>query len=146
MVYFCVTALDMLGALDEILKVEKKMEIIEWLYNNQITSDKAFSWRHCGFKGGTFVGQPYGNEEDDYFSHDYDHSHIAQTYSALAALRSLGDDFARVDRAAVLRAVGGLQQTNGRCDAQEQYNTFPRTTTVPLLSVPHHFPKFRGDK
>ena len=114
MVYFCVTALDMLEALDEILKVEKKMEIIEWLYNNQITSDKAFSWRHCGFKGGTFVGQPY-EDERGYFSHDYDHSHIAQTYSALAILRSLGDDFTRVDRAAVLRAVGGLQQANGRC-------------------------------
>lgn len=114
MVYFCVAALEMLGALDEVLGAELKTQVVDWIYNNQITLERAFSWRHCGFKGGSFVGQPFsGGALEGYFSHEYDHGHIAQTYSALAALHTLGDDFGRVDRAAVLRAVGGLQQGDG---------------------------------
>ena len=116
--YFCVTGLDMLGALAEVTAEGgplARQHVVEWIYNCQVTADRAFSWRHCGFKGGPFIGQPFDPDRSrEHFSHDYDHGHIAMTYSALAALRTLGDDLSRVDRSGVVRAIAGLQQPSGR--------------------------------
>uniref|UniRef100_A0AC35U775 Protein geranylgeranyltransferase type I n=1 Tax=Rhabditophanes sp. KR3021 TaxID=114890 RepID=A0AC35U775_9BILA len=43
----------------------------------------------------------------------YDTSHLAQTYSSLCCLISLGDDLSRVDKANILINVGKCQNTNG---------------------------------
>ena len=46
-------------------------------------------------------------------THEFDHGHIAMTYSALAALLTLGDDLSRVDGPATVRALGALQREDG---------------------------------
>jgi hypothetical protein len=43
-----------------------------------------------------------------------DCAHLATTYTALCTLRVLGDDFSRLDRAAILSAIKHLQQPDGR--------------------------------
>jgi prenyltransferase beta subunit len=46
--------------------------------------------------------------------HEMDCAHLATTYTALCTLRVLGDDFSRLDRAAILSAIKHLQQPDGR--------------------------------
>lgn len=55
-----------------------------------------------------FIIQP-----DPPISYRYDTSHIAMTYTALASLLILGDDFHRVNRAAVLAGIRRLQLPDG---------------------------------
>lgn len=45
---------------------------------------------------------------------DYDCSHIAMTYTALASLLILGDDLSRVNKPAVIEALKALQLPDGR--------------------------------
>ena len=47
---------------------------------------------------------------------DYDCSHIAMTYTALASLVILGDDLSRVNRPAVIEGLKALQLPDGRSD------------------------------
>jgi hypothetical protein len=46
----------------------------------------------------------------------YDGGHMAVTYSALAILRILGDDFSSVACKSVLKSVQALQQIDGRLE------------------------------
>ena len=48
--------------------------------------------------------------------HDYDCSHIAMTYTALASLVILGDDLSRVNRPAVIEGLKALQLSDGRSE------------------------------
>ena len=50
---------------------------------------------------------------------DYDCSHIAMTYTALASLLILGDDLSRVDRPAVIESLKVLQLPDGRSEYEE---------------------------
>ena len=137
LIYFCVVALDLLGGLESVVDDGSpnggwRARIVDWIYNCQVTPSKgAYSWRHCGFRGGPYFGQPFesadrpsgdgggggggggGDGSAPRRTHEYDHGHIAMTYSALAALLTLGDDLSRVDRAAVVRAMGALQRPDG---------------------------------
>ena len=57
------------------------------------------------------------DREGNDFSYEgwkYDHGHIAMTYSALCTLATLGDDLSRVNRPAIIKALGGLQLEDGR--------------------------------
>lgn len=47
---------------------------------------------------------------------EYDCSHIAMTYTALASLLILGDDLSRVNRPAVIEALKALQLPDGRSE------------------------------
>lgn len=47
---------------------------------------------------------------------DYDCSHIAMTYTALASLLILGDDLSRVNRPAVIKGLMALQLPDGRSE------------------------------
>ena len=47
---------------------------------------------------------------------EYDCSHIAMTYTALASLLILGDDLSRVNRPAVIEALKILQLPDGRSE------------------------------
>ena len=143
MLYFCVVGLDLLGGLEEVVDDGSpnggfRARIIEWIYNSQITSnDGAYSSRHCGFRGGPYFGRPFQSlcEEDKalregdcdvdhcdkrrsgsapiHITHEFDHSHIAMTYSALAALLTLGDSLERVDRPGIVHAIAALQREDG---------------------------------
>ena len=48
--------------------------------------------------------------------YDYDCSHIAMTYTALASLVILGDDLSRVNRPAVIEGLKALQLSDGRSE------------------------------
>ena len=48
--------------------------------------------------------------------YDYDCSHIAMTYTALASLVILGDDLSRVNRSAVIEGLKALQLSDGRSE------------------------------
>ena len=61
----------------------------------------------------------YVNEIKLFFFKDaceYDCSHIAMTYTALASLLILGDDLSRVNRPAVIEALKILQLPDGRSE------------------------------
>lgn len=69
----------------------------------------SFASRHVGggFKGSNYLG-PMSN-----LSNPYDHSHLAMTYVALCTLIALGDDLSRINRAAILDTLKGLQKDDG---------------------------------
>eukprot|EP00698_Gefionella_okellyi_P001395 TRINITY_DN11340_c0_g1_i2.p1 TRINITY_DN11340_c0_g1~~TRINITY_DN11340_c0_g1_i2.p1 ORF type:complete len:324 (-),score=44.27 TRINITY_DN11340_c0_g1_i2:105-1076(-) len=102
LVYFAVSALDVLGAID---RIENKEHIIEWMYSLQfICGDRS------GFRGGHFEGQPFGRNESP---HQYEVGHIAMTYVSLLTLRVLGDNLERVNREAILNGIRALQKPDG---------------------------------
>ena len=55
---------------------------------------------------------------------EYDCSHIAMTYTALASLLILGDDLSRVNRPAIIEALKTLQLPDGRSEFQEVVTQF----------------------
>ena len=64
-----------------------------------------------------FLLKVYVNEIKLFFFkgvYEYDCSHIAMTYTALASLLILGDDLSRVNRPAVIEALKILQLPDGR--------------------------------
>ncbi|KAA0195197.1 hypothetical protein HAZT_HAZT011024 [Hyalella azteca] len=100
--YFALSGLDVLDALDDIPQTEIK-EIIEWIYTLQLTTN-----------GKSAV--QFFSEQTSFSKHidrDLDSAHITMTYTALASLVLLGDDLSRVDKPAVLRHVSSLQCSNG---------------------------------
>ncbi|EFC45377.1 predicted protein [Naegleria gruberi] len=118
--YFIISGLDVLGKVDLALNDERKKEIIEWVYSNQIGPDQNESnLEKCGFRGGNFIGLPIGCYEcchEHPLSENqirYDVGHIAMTYTALAILRILGDDFSRVNKKSIIGALKYLQDKNG---------------------------------
>jgi geranylgeranyl transferase type-1 subunit beta len=114
LLYFTISGLDILGALD---KVDNKERIIDWIYSLQVlpsadqTETESAQW---GFRGSTFFGNPYDpSGKSPEVTHFMDDGHIAMTYSALCILVILGDDLGRVNRKAILSALRKLQQEDG---------------------------------
>lgn len=71
---------------------------------------------HAGFIGGTFMGTPFRpttETEGGSLASTHNFAHIAMTYTALATLAILGDDFSRVRREDILFAIGKLQRPDG---------------------------------
>lgn len=89
-----------------------------------------------GFKGGGFLGGPgaqyekvtvdaessYGNSSRSskskcrclpYDGFEYDHSHVAMTYTAVCTLAALGDDLSRFDRYGAIQSLKKLQLDDG---------------------------------
>jgi geranylgeranyl transferase type-1 subunit beta len=116
LLYFVLGSLDLLGKLDDVVK--DKQKAIDWIYSLQVLppknrkeNDKEARW---GFRGSPFLGLPWscdGSRPEE--GHYLDCSHIAVTYTAMCALRILGDDFSRIDRPAILEALRFLQRPDG---------------------------------
>jgi len=111
LVHFCVHALDLLGVWDQpdltrALQLNKNV-ITDWIYSLQTTTAHVQDPSFVGFKGGTFLG------DQSNIPSIYNHGHIAMTYTALATLKTLGDDLSRVDRNGILQALQSLQLPNG---------------------------------
>ena len=109
--YFCVSGLDLLGALDKV----DAPALIRWIYSQQLRRPEgapADEWLG-GFRGAFLFGAPFSGESGLPTTSAYDTGHIAMTYTALATLLILGDDLSGVDRAATLRHVRALQQADG---------------------------------
>jgi geranylgeranyl transferase type-1 subunit beta len=95
-------------------------DIIDWVYGlqvlplngdgNSIFEDEAL----YGFRGSTSIGLHFSSCGAPPLL--YDGGHMAVTYSALAILRILGDDFSSVARKSVLKSVQALQQIDGRLE------------------------------
>ncbi|WKX95939.1 hypothetical protein Q1695_012414 [Nippostrongylus brasiliensis] len=101
LLFFAVSALDLLGELDQLLTDERRQSIIDWIYKLQISGAGKF----CGFRG--CVGFAPNVAEE------WTSGNLAQTYSALLCLAILGDDFKHVDREAILRTLTVSQKDDG---------------------------------
>ncbi|XP_041365891.1 geranylgeranyl transferase type-1 subunit beta-like isoform X2 [Gigantopelta aegis] len=110
--FFALSGLDVLGAINVLEEEHKQM--IDWIYSLQVLPHASGSNRQqCGFRGSSTLGHSYIPETAREKLIPYDSSHIAMTYTALASLLILGDDFSRVDRMAIVDGLGALQQDNG---------------------------------
>ncbi|CAB9506838.1 transferase type-1 subunit beta [Seminavis robusta] len=120
LVHFAAHALDMLGVWDDDALIAKlglhKQNIIDWIYNLQVVTGAP---EQAGFTGGNFLGVSYGSADQELpnnasvvLAENY-HGHIAMTYTALATLAMLGDDFSRVQKEKILRALQSLQRDDG---------------------------------
>lgn len=128
LVHFCVHALDLLGVWDNDDDDDdsssrqlqqsfglNKEAIIEWIYALQtITAASSSHPEFAGFKGGTFLGgsfesAPTTTTKSITGPQNYNHGHIAMTYTALCTLKTLGDDWSRVDQTGILQAMKHLQ-------------------------------------
>jgi len=90
--------------------------IIDWVYSQQVVPDKDEPEKNnqfCGFRGSPFVGNAWNPECEPVSCLNHDYSHITHTYTALAVLKILGDDFSRVNRSAIIRSVRRLQNEDG---------------------------------
>ena len=134
-VYFVVLGLDILGALDEI----DKEQVMDYVLAMQISADESgLHPGHCGFIGGSFLGQPWGccgveDVKDLEFCVEinpqgtgkvaspppsrtrYMQGHLAITYTSLAILLTLDREngLARVNKTAIVEGMKHLQQPDG---------------------------------
>lgn len=133
LVHFAVHALDMLHVWDnnELMieyNILDKQYIIDWIYALQVNEPK----QYAGFKGGTFLGGSFGlfccscdNNNNHEHHHqqqqqydakvvgpplEYNHGHIAMTYTALCTLTMLGDDLSRLNKTYILQSLKTLQR------------------------------------
>ncbi|ORX52707.1 putative geranylgeranyl transferase beta subunit, partial [Hesseltinella vesiculosa] len=111
--FFCIGGLSLLNALDD-LSDQNKANWIDWIYAQQIVpSEDGQNDGHCGFRGSSWSGRSYDPKASSCEYQAFDSSHIANTYTALLSLGLLGDDYSRVDRDAIVRTIGYLQQQDG---------------------------------
>ena len=135
MLYFCLSGLDVLGALQAKVGEKEAKEIIEWIYAQQVlpppvsggsgaVGSEQPDYSRCGFRGGSSLGVPHDPHRSqglDPSMWGHDQAHIAMTYTALCCLRILGDtSFSRVDRRACIGALRFLQQDDGSFSSTSQ--------------------------
>ncbi|KAJ3189495.1 Geranylgeranyl transferase type-1 subunit beta [Gaertneriomyces sp. JEL0708] len=94
--YFCVSALDILNALDTEITGEQRKAWIDWVYSQQLEG---------GFRGAPFAATPTNN--------DYNVPHLTMTYTSLLLLMTLGDDLSRVNRSSIVQYLKSSQNENG---------------------------------
>lgn len=58
LVFFAVSGLDMLGALDT-MSAKEKQEAVDWIYAQQILPGEDGDLSLCGFRGSSFIGAPF---------------------------------------------------------------------------------------
>ncbi|CAK9190226.1 unnamed protein product [Sphagnum troendelagicum] len=105
--YLAVSALDLLNALHQVVA----KDIIDWVYGLQVlplNGDGNSTFEDGNSKLPRL--QPSSAAAPPLL---YDGGHMAVTYSALAILRILGDDFSPVARKSVLKSLQALQQIDG---------------------------------
>jgi len=109
LLYFCVSGLDLLGALDGV----EKDEIIEYIYSLQSPLKD-----HGGFYGYPRVafhdvGDVGGGAAADELDRCNNQPHIANTYTALVMLIILGDDLSRVNVEGIRHSLRKWQLEDG---------------------------------
>ncbi len=106
LLYFVVSALDLLCALDN---PGERQPIIDYVYAHQVVPEL-----HGGGFAGLFLGRRFdasGTSTGD--GNVYERGHVAMTYVALAILRILGDDLSRVNVKAITAGLRELQSSDG---------------------------------
>eukprot|EP00729_Bicosta_minor_P008507 gene8507-26781_t len=109
LVFFTISGLDLLGTLDRKISPEQKKEIIDWIYSLQVVVPTP----PAGFRGASFIGALYDPCCEPHGVIPYDGGHLAMSYTALASLAILGDDFSRVCRRDMARALSAYQKADG---------------------------------
>jgi len=127
MLYFCLSALDVLGVLDSTLDKTRglRQHIVDFVYAMQVHPHPGRAdhdrFAACGFRGSSYLGEPFccghGGQAEQAAKagrvNSYDEGHIAATYCALCVLLMCGDDLQRVNKKAVIEGLKSLQQSNG---------------------------------
>lgn len=101
--FFCLSALDLLGALQSKTSDEDRRSYRDWIYRMQCP-------------GGGFSGSPASGSASTSTSTsrgEGDYGHLAMTYTALANLAILRDDFTRLDRRALRNLLKTCQRSDG---------------------------------
>lgn len=88
--YFILSGLDSLSAIDQALPLNEQANIVDWLYN------------YCLHDDGGFMPSTTFNAE-------LSSSHVTMTYSALICLLILGDDLSGLNRALLLKNLAKFQ-------------------------------------
>lgn len=121
--FFVVSGLDLLGALDTRLTLTEKKEIIEWIYSYQVdvkrvkvpnnpttttttttkSDDNDQRVGYAGFRATSMINSDI----------PLDCGIITMTYCALATLVILGDDLKRVDRQSIIAGMRHIQLQDG---------------------------------
>eukprot|EP00002_Diphylleia_rotans_P009827 TRINITY_DN2016_c0_g2_i4.p1 TRINITY_DN2016_c0_g2~~TRINITY_DN2016_c0_g2_i4.p1 ORF type:complete len:203 (-),score=40.23 TRINITY_DN2016_c0_g2_i4:160-768(-) len=108
--YFAVSGLDLWNALDEALP--DKSPVIDWIYAQQVGEHENPGFG--GFRGGPHLGLVYDcSARSAVDATPYNMGHLAMTYTALATLRILGDDYTRVHRKSIIEGLKHLQLADG---------------------------------
>ena len=115
MLFFVLSSLDLLKSLAT-LNDDKKKDIIDWIYAQQIepctelrngtTKTAVKSLKNCSKFG--FRASPINGTNSE---HDF--ANLSQTYSALSCLLILGDDLSRLRKGDILRGLATYQQDDG---------------------------------
>lgn len=130
LLYFCLSSLDLLGTLDQVVDEDYKKSMVDWIYSLQVLPAKGSDdYSRCGFRGSPYLGLPFApgccpceaaesearasEAAEEKPQHPYDGGHIAMTYTAICCLKVLGDDLSRVNRKAVIGALRSLQCEDG---------------------------------
>jgi len=100
--YFIVSALDLLGALDNMLTNDERQGYIDWIYRCQHPDGGFRMWP------GTDFGARANRENAR-----WDPANIPATYFALATLLILKDDFKRINRRDTLAWLPRMQRPDG---------------------------------
>ena len=110
--YFIISGLDVLGRLEKV----NREKTIDWIYSLQVLPDKedpSKDFQNCGFRGSSFIGVPYNPKCEPTEMHQHDQGHLAMNYCALALLAILGDDYSRVNKDAIVKAMRTMQLADG---------------------------------
>lgn len=118
--FFALSGLDVLGELDA--AVPHRAALVDWIYAQQVLPARDGAQPCAGFRGGPYLGAPFAPAcaADPASALFLDGGHLAMTYTALASLAILGDDYGRVRRAAVAQALAAFQQPDGAFAATPQ--------------------------
>lgn len=100
--FFCLSAMDVLGVVEEKLAAEEREAYRAWIWAQQVPSG--------GFRGSPALGSGWaisrGNAAEG--------GHLAMTYTALLNLAILRDDFSQLDRQGIRRLLRATQRSDGR--------------------------------
>ncbi|KAL2642119.1 hypothetical protein R1flu_009706 [Riccia fluitans] len=111
MAYFAISALDILDSLNQVASEDT----INWVYGLQVLPLTEAGGRNdgktFGFRGSPSIGVKFSVDGAHALVHDG--GHLAMTYSALAILAILGDDYSKVSREDIVRSMRQLQQPDG---------------------------------
>ncbi len=103
LVFFIISALDLLDLLDSKIDTIERDSWINWIYSCQLDSG--------GFRG--FTGTKIDHDARNPDNQHWDPANVPATFFALVTLIVLGDDLSRVKRRACLTWLPKVQRENG---------------------------------
>lgn len=113
-IYFSVVALDMLGELERV----DKDAVVNYMLAMLVSSNDDGKLV-CGFVGSSYLGHSFGSCEGCDALHEHLQGHLAQTFSALATLYTLGEPMDKLPKEAIVRQLSRLQGADGGFGATE---------------------------